>query len=100
VRLARPEAVRQVAVGRSVRELHRTGDAELGEAGEVLRREQLAVLDPRPEPAWLPDGARLLERIQRLAVRPVADRVHGDGEASVRAAARDPGTIVAARDPH
>ena len=47
VGLPGPEALGEVAVGRRVAELHRRGDAELGEARHVLRREQLRVLDPR-----------------------------------------------------
>ena len=40
-----PEPVGDVAVGRSVRELNRAGDPELGEAGQVLGRQALRVLD-------------------------------------------------------
>ena len=67
-----------------MRELHRAGDAELGEAGDVLGREQLRVLDPVAQAERRPHRARALERVERLAVRPVADRVHGDGEAGLR----------------
>src|SRR5919206_11570 len=50
----------------------------------VLGREQLRVLDPLAEPARPPLVARLLERVERVAVRAVADRVHRDGEAGAR----------------
>ena len=43
-----PEPVGEVPVRRRVRELHRAGDPELGEAGEVVRRQALRVLDPMP----------------------------------------------------
>ena len=58
------------------------------------------MLDPLPQPARLPGIARLLERVERLAVCPVADRVHSDGEACLRAAAHDLGQLLAARDLH
>src|SRR4029078_9686601 len=45
VGLPGPEPVGEVTVRRRVRELHRARDAELCEAGEILRPEQLAVLD-------------------------------------------------------
>ena len=96
VGLAGPEAVGEVAVGRRVRELHRAGDAERREAGEILGREQLRVLDPVAQPERLPDRPRLLERVERLAVRAVADRVHRDREARPRRRAR---TISASSSP-
>ena len=49
VGLAGPVAVGEIAVGRGG-ELHRAGDAERGEAGEILGREELRVLDPRAQP--------------------------------------------------
>src|SRR5205085_8491787 len=48
VGLAGPEAVGEVAVGRGMAELDRGGDAEAGEARQVLRGEKLRMLDPRP----------------------------------------------------
>ena len=60
-----------------MRELHGGGDSERGEPAHVLGREQLGVLDPLPQPERLPLGACRLERIERLAVGEVADRVHG-----------------------
>ena len=42
--------------------------------------------------------ARRLERVERLAVRAVADRVHADRPAEPRALADDLGELVAARD--
>ena len=50
----------------------------VGEAADVLRREQLRVLDPVPQPERRPLVASLLEGVERLAVGQVADRVHGD----------------------
>ena len=52
------------------------------------------------KPSGCPHVARLLERVERLAVRAVADRVHGDGEAGRGAAADDVGELLAARDLH
>ena len=83
-----------------MRELHRRGDPELREAGDVLVREQLRVLDPVPEPERAPDVLRRLERVQRLAVREVADRVHRDGEAGACAAAHDLLQLLARGDLH
>jgi len=76
VRLAGPEAVGEVAVGDRMSELHRRRDAELREAGYVLIGEQLRVLDAVPEAERAPDVLCRLERVQGLAVREVADRVH------------------------
>ena len=55
-------------------ELHRGGDAELGEPRHVLRREALRVLDPVAEAARRPLVPRLLERVEgvRLARSPIA----------------------------
>ena len=84
VGLAGPEAVGEVSVGGGMRELHRARDAELCEAGEILRREQLAVLDAVTQAERLPHVACRLEGVERLPVRPVADRVHADREAGAR----------------
>ena len=73
-----PEALGEIAIRGRVAELHGAGDAELGEAADVLRGEALRVLDPLPQPERLPRVARRLERVERLAVRAVADRVHAD----------------------
>ena len=83
-----------------MRELHRGGDSEGGEAADVLGGEELRVLDPRAQPERLPELARRLERVERLAVGAVADRVHCDGEAGIRCGAHDRGELVTARDPH
>ena len=50
-----PEPLGQVAVGRSVRELDRAGDAELREARNVGGVEALGVLDPVAQPERLPE---------------------------------------------
>ena len=100
VGLAGPELIGDVAIRRRVRELHGAGDAELGEAGEILGGEQLRVLDPLPQPLRLPEVPRLLECVQRLAVGAVADRVHRDREARRGAAPHDLGQLLAARDLH
>ena len=59
-------------------ELDGARDAELGEARDVLRVEALGVLDPLAEAERLPRVAGRLERVERLAVRAVADRVDAD----------------------
>ena len=69
-------------------ELDGAGDAELREAGEVGGIDALRVLDPLAEAERLPDVPRRLERVERLAVRAVADRVDADGPARAAAAAR------------
>ena len=67
-------------------ELHRAGDTELREAVQVGGIDALRVLDPLPKAERLPDVTGRLERVERLAVRAVADRVHADGPASAAAA--------------
>ena len=52
--------------------------------GDVLGREQLGVLDALAQAERLPDVARRLEGVERLAVGEVADRVDGDREACAR----------------
>ena len=81
VGLAGPETIGEVPVRGSVRELHGRGYAERREAADVVGREQLRVLDPRAQPERLPGLTRRCEGVERLAVRPVADRVHRHGEA-------------------
>ena len=44
------------------------------------------MLDPLPQPERLPLVARLLERVERVPVREVADRVHRDRPAGARPA--------------
>ena len=61
--------------------------------GRSSGREQLAVLDPVAEAERRPDLLRRLERVERLAVRPVADRVDADREAGGCAAADDLGEL-------
>ena len=100
LRLAGPEAVGEIAVGRRVRELHRRGHSERREPADVFRREQLRVLDPRAQPERLPRRAGRLERVERVAVRSVTDRVHGDGKTRGSAGADDLCQLVAARDLH
>src|SRR5205807_1309484 len=91
--LVAPEALGEVTVGRSVRELCGDGDAELGEAWYVFEREALRVLDPLPQSRRLPDVARALECVERFAVRAVADRVHADRPARGRAFQHDLGEV-------
>ena len=85
VELLRPEALGEVAVGRRVAELDGRGDPERGEAREIVLGEALGVLDPLAQPVRPPELLRPLERVERLAVRAVADRVHGDRPAGLRA---------------
>ena len=59
--------------------------AELREARDVLRREALRVLDAMAQAERPPHVLRRLERVERVAVGLVADRVHGDGEVRLRA---------------
>ena len=58
------------------------------------------MLDALAQAARMPCVARLLERVERLAVRAVADRVHGDGPACLGAGADDLRELLAARDLH
>ena len=81
-----------------MRELHRAGDTELGEAREVLRCEALRVLDPLAQAARRPFVLRRLERVERLAVGAVADRVHPDRPARSGGRAHDLRELVTARD--
>ena len=84
VGLLAPEALGEIAIGRRVHELHRAGNPELREAGDVLGREALRVLDAMPERERLPELAGRLERVEGLAIRPVADCVNSDGPATRR----------------
>ena len=71
-----PQPLGHRRVGHGHRGLDRGRDAELGEARDVVRMQALGVLDPRP------DRVRHRgERVERLAVGEVADRVHGDRHA-------------------
>ena len=83
-----------------MRELNRAGDAEGREPRQVLRGEQLSMLDPRAEAFRRPQLVRLLECVERLAVGAVADRVDRDREAGGGAPADDVGQLGAARDSH
>ena len=94
-----PEALREVAVGGRVRELDGAGDADRGEAGNVRGVEALRVLDPLAQAERLPGVLRRLERIERVAVRPVADRVHRDRPAGGGRAPDDVLELLPARDP-
>ena len=93
-----PDPVGEVAVGRGVAELDRRCDAERREPWDVLPREQLRVLDPWPQAAGCPEVTGLLERVQRVPIRQVADRVHCDGEAGAGGAPNDVRELVLARD--
>ena len=79
-------------------ELNGRGNAEAAEPRHVLRREQLPVLDPLPQAERAPGVLRRLERVERLAVRAVANRVDGDGKARGGAGAHDLLELLAARD--
>src|SRR5256885_7035159 len=83
-----------------MRELRRYRNPELREAWDVLRRETLRVLDPLPQAGALPGLPRLLERVERLAIRAVADRVHADGPACLGALADDLCELRSGRDLH
>ena len=81
-------------------ELNGGGDAELGEAAQVLLGQELGVLDPLAQSERRPLVAGLLERVERLAVGEVADRVHGDRPARAHPGADDLGQLLPARDLH
>src|SRR5919198_3596257 len=81
----RPKTVGEVAIRRRVAELDRAGDAERGEATDILRCEALCVLDALPQAQRRPLVPRLLERVERLAVRAVPDRMDSDRPARARA---------------
>ena len=93
-----PVAVCEVTVGGRVGELDRAGDPQLREARNVGRVEALRVLDAMTEPARLPGVPRRLEGVERVAVRPVSDGVHGDRPARLGAAEDDLLELLAARD--
>jgi hypothetical protein len=76
-----PGLVGQLAIGRRVRELHRGGDADLGEAGDIGRIEQLGVLDARAQAEREPDVAGTGEGVERVAVGSIADGVDSHREA-------------------
>ena len=67
----------QLAIAHRMRVLHRGGDAERGEARDVLGRDALRVLDAMARAG----RHRRLERVERVAVSAIADRVHGEREA-------------------
>jgi len=56
--------------------------------------------DPLPQPARLPDALRAPERVERLAVGAVADRVHAHRPPRLGGRANDLRQLVAARDRH
>src|SRR5688500_7917130 len=86
---AGPEAVGDVAVRRTMRELHGGGYPELSEARKVFVRQELRVLDALPQAPWSPLVLRALEAVERFAVGEVADRVHCDGKAEAGCARDD-----------
>src|SRR4029079_4393830 len=54
--------------------------------------------DAMPEAQRLPVLACLLERVERVFVGEIADRVHGDGPARLGSTAEDVGELLGARD--
>ena len=70
-------------------ELHGGCDSELGEPGDVLRCEALRMLDPVAQAERLPLVACLLEGVECVPVRPVADRVHRNRPAGAGRTADD-----------
>ena len=71
-----------------MRGLHGCGHAERGEAAQVVGVEELRMLDPRPQPTGLPALAGGGQGIQDGAVGRIADGMHRELEARVRAPAR------------
>ena len=70
------------------------------EAGQILLGHALRVLDAVAEAFRTPVLLRPLERVQRLAVREVADRVHRDRPAGCGSPPDDVRQVLAARDLH
>src|SRR5437763_7999076 len=95
-----PETVDERAVRRCVHELHRRRDPELREAPDIFRRQALRVLDAMAKAERPPHFLRRLERVERVAVRAVADRVHGEGEARVGTEPDQLLELLARRDAH
>ena len=81
-----------------MRELCRDRDAELRETRHVRGVEALRVLDALPQAGGAPHVLGPLERVERGAVRGVADRVHADGPARRGALAHDLLELLAGRD--
>ena len=81
-----------------MRELHRGRDSESCESADILRRQKLRVLHALAQAERLPVSACLLEGIEGIAVRLVADRVDGDWKACAGCAANQVGELLAARD--
>ena len=81
-------------------ELDGGGHADLGEARDVFRREQLRVLDALAEAARAPVVRGLLEGVEGVPIRPVADGVHSHRPAEASGPAHDLGELVPARDLH
>src|SRR5436309_1780688 len=79
-------------------ELDRGGHAELGEARHVLPGQKLRMLDARAKSSCLPEVTGLLEGVEGLPVRQIADRMHGDGKPGRRAAADVVRQLFLARD--
>ena len=78
----RPQPVGDVAVDVAWVNCTEAATPSCGEARDVVGVDALRVLDPRPQPA--PVLARGRERVERVAVRAVADRVDGEREAVPR----------------
>ena len=84
-----------------MRELHRAGDAELAEAAEVLRRDELGVLDPLAQAERRPERAASrskASRASRLARSPIA--CTATGKPALAARGDDLRELVGARDLH
>ena len=93
-----PEPLGEVAVRRRVAELDGARHAQLRETRQVGGIEALRMLDPLAEPERLPDVACRLERVERLAIGAVADRVDGDRPARGSRDADELSELFAARD--
>src|SRR5262249_7088213 len=72
-------------------------NAQLAEASDILGGQQLRVLDALAQAEWLPVFARLLEGVECVAVRAIADRMHGDREAGPCRGPDQAGEVLAAR---
>jgi hypothetical protein len=83
-----------------VAELDRARHPELGEPAHILGSQALGMLDPVAQTQRRPRVACRLERVERLAIRPVADRVHSDRPAEASALPDDLCELLPARDGH
>src|SRR5262249_61294642 len=76
----------------------RGANAQRAKSIDILVGQQLRVLDALAQAEWLPVVARLLEGVECVAVRAIADRMHGDREAGPCRGPDQACEVLAARD--